>query len=279
MHRHTYLRATDTWAMEMLRSIYLEKRSMKLFPIWIDSPYFWDELKRYCLVRDVRSTGWLPTLVDELIANQGRLKRKVWIQLNPGEADQINHKKSVENLVNLTILQTVIRTSQQVDELLIPIFEEIFNGVSVKQIKNPVPNLLSLLDEIFPKIKQEHLREEDERRAALALPTNLAQCSDAWFKKMFSALKAAQTVLPIQVKSPQTLKDFSCTNEKEFTELLNTAYSEHKPRLLTLGSYVQSVQGWIYKNVHPLISEFSKQSVYYFSDQFMEVDSIVLWVI
>ena len=49
MHEKFYLREVETWAMQLLRFQYQERYANfgQLFPLFIDSNLFWNELERY----------------------------------------------------------------------------------------------------------------------------------------------------------------------------------------------------------------------------------------
>lgn len=96
MYDHAYLRATNTWAMDMLgahykRAVKISNSKMKiLIPIWVDSEYFWNELERYNEVKYYDSVHTVAQIVEELTntATLENLENCLWIQLNKEKCRQ-----------------------------------------------------------------------------------------------------------------------------------------------------------------------------------------------
>lgn len=80
---YDYLRATDTWAMQIISQEYCRQTYHKdLQCVWVDSDYFWDELKRYANSRLFSSNNsHLIALKQELIKNEWKLSRPFFVEI------------------------------------------------------------------------------------------------------------------------------------------------------------------------------------------------------
>ena len=80
MKDHAYLRATNTWAMQMLSIKYCDQeKHINLCPIWVDSKYFRKELKRY---NRVVEREYLVPIIEEIKANDGKLINTWWFRID-----------------------------------------------------------------------------------------------------------------------------------------------------------------------------------------------------
>ena len=75
---HAYLRATDTWATKILSDIYREQIKQEVFPIWVDSDFFWEELTRYCRV--IKFELAIKKRIDDFETNDA-----VWVEIDKND--------------------------------------------------------------------------------------------------------------------------------------------------------------------------------------------------
>lgn len=132
--RHTYIRATDTWAMQMLGDNYKKSvPSIKVYPIFLHSNLFWQELERYAgpFIREIDET-LLPQLV-EACSNGDELKRPLWIDLrtpNPEEAlkRKIELEEQIESKIS-KITQANTKAYKSISKKIIYFFRTEFKGL------------------------------------------------------------------------------------------------------------------------------------------------------
>ncbi len=88
---NAYLRATETWAMQIMTQHYCQQRNHKdLKCVWVDSEFFYKELNRY-FSRSIASddANYLETLQEKLIENAGELNRPWFIEIKKPENGKI----------------------------------------------------------------------------------------------------------------------------------------------------------------------------------------------
>ncbi len=116
VNRHTYLRATDNWAMQMLRLKYqddMEGKSKNLYPVFVDSKLFFNELLRYAFVINERD-------IDEIDENLQNCT--VFIQLDNSDLTLLKSKKTnISKKLkdrNLTLLFFIQTTYSEIDAIV-----------------------------------------------------------------------------------------------------------------------------------------------------------------
>jgi len=274
MHAHTYLRATETWSMEIMRILYQEKYPQRLFPIWVDSILFWHELRRYCRVIDEKEIGnHIASLYQELNANGGYLNTNIWIKLNKTDnVDILTHKKRIEQEIRSNIFRLVIQA--QNNGILLPLLNEVRAGNSVKAFPQST-ELLDQLETLFPQVKRDALLQLPTLRAELNLPGNLENAEISWYGKVFSKAKLHRLLIP-QVKNPQALKAWAIDNPQPFAEMLAIIQERLGEERPSVSAYVELLKQWIAENVNPVINTFDQKTIYFFPDNFKDMEALVL---
>jgi hypothetical protein len=86
MYDHAYLRATNTWAMQILTAHYQLNKPNGLHTIWVDSRHFWKELERYNNVVLIQHNSKLTELAaynieQQLKNNNWQLPHTYWVRI------------------------------------------------------------------------------------------------------------------------------------------------------------------------------------------------------
>lgn len=95
---YDYLRSTDTWAMQIISQEYCSQQYHKdLKCVWVDSDYFWNELKRYANPCSFSNDNLhLTALKEELIKNEWNLLKPFFIEISKPT------KRNIDNAVKKT---------------------------------------------------------------------------------------------------------------------------------------------------------------------------------
>ena len=110
MKDHAYLRATDTWAMQMLSIKYCEQeKHKKLCPIFVDSEYFWGELERY---NRVVKEEYLYPILKEINTNDGKLINTWWIRIDKPTDLSKNIKTRMDG-IKKEIIKTIMESIKE----------------------------------------------------------------------------------------------------------------------------------------------------------------------
>jgi hypothetical protein len=110
MYEHKYLRVTGTWAMQIFRMIYREKhQNDKLYPIWVNSETFWEELSHYYHVINISE-------IDSIADNNNLKQEIIWIEVNKPSAG-IPDLKAAQN------------KSEHISKKLVYFYREQFGGM------------------------------------------------------------------------------------------------------------------------------------------------------
>lgn len=222
MDRGTYLRTTDTWAMQVLRMLYQKiDGNSKLHPIWVDSKLFWTELKRYCrVVRSDASDEYLQALVLGIRQKEKKVHNKInnYILIKIEKKEFINEcniiKKRIKNAMLISFF-TEKKINPQLHDRLICFFEQ-FDHEEMDDT-----NILEAMKILFPEACQKVENDNKKFIGSLNLIRSKSyQTEGAWFQSVFEKL-TAHKVLPKQINNPAQLKGYLKKNKKGFLELIN----------------------------------------------------------
>ncbi|MBP6103558.1 MAG: hypothetical protein KA508_00585 [Gammaproteobacteria bacterium] len=125
MAEHGYLRATNTWPMQILSAYYCSQRSgKKVFPIWVSSDLFFEELNRYSPVINVIDAydAKLKRAINRLFSNE---QDSCWIEIDVSKVDS---KKLMQNItleVRRMILYLRLK-EHNIPDSLVACFDEIW---------------------------------------------------------------------------------------------------------------------------------------------------------
>lgn len=263
MHRHTYLRGTESWAVEILTKWYLkdadeklpEKRP-RLYPIFIDSKYFWDELDRYCTVVDAAAVDFSANITKFL-------SKQVWVRLNEPEDKQAAEQK-IRDIITLHIInqRAVLEDNKLGTNTL-----KVALKKSKKQYSPEEKKLLDLFLEkelvvLTEKIEREN-REKSEKR------------DKSWYGPVFGLFKQNNTSFLEEnnIKTPIDLFKYAEQNKVTFEQYYKKLpISEEKRNTKTDKIYRQAIDQWIKAQVDPLLKQY-----YYFVQQCcMGMETLVL---
>lgn len=256
MHTHAYLRAIDTWAMEILQIKYKEEYEKiggkpNSFPIFVDSILFWKELKRYCTVIDETNIADCENIVHTNVP--------IWVEINKGETKEIDMQKSkisreMRKIIEKKLLYVHI-AENKISDKLIPFFEKVLYSVSINKYEKFSSDELKELKTLFPDIEKHNLK------------LILKSSENDIFKNIFSLAKINTIKLPENIKNPEELKAYFETKSEEFITLLD--------EICLLVLYVEKGKAWIKKNIISSADKILRNSIYFFQDSFHEIQTIV----
>ncbi len=262
LNNHTYLRATDTWAMQILRLDYLQKNSGRLFPIWLDSALFWLELERYCRVIKLKKLQESDLL---MIVNESLCKDEhIWIPLSKEEHENIG---IIKNSIGTSLKKTILE-NKKINVELINFFVDVCNGKSVKDYTSE--QFLSILDTFFPEEKATHNEKIQEE---LKFFTDVEVCGISQCKKIFGLAKKYKCL--VEAKTPEELRQYAMQRKEEFVKLLSIIKDKIELETPAASLYIESAKQWLAKNIDPLVKSFFDNVVFYFQDNFNGIDAIV----
>lgn len=273
MHRHTYLRSVETWALEMLRHSYQkELHPKKLFPIFVHSALFFEELTRYFQVLriDVREKGGLQSFLDNGMVSDTPL----WIELRRKE-DAVSTEENIKKHIEPFLLKKIIRQHSISDDL-IPTFDAIRVGAQLQSVDDHVMRLLNCF---FPEIE----RDSSNKHTELIKSFNIADNSPPrwtdkkWFDKICGQARKYRIDIPATIKnSLDLLEDASQPENKEnFLAFLDSVKQAIKPAL-NVGSYRPVILKWLTSKVNPVLQAFLKKVVYFSQDEYQTIPTLVL---
>jgi hypothetical protein len=276
MHRHTYIRAADTWAMEVFRQMYQARNPhYKLFPIWIDSTLFWTELKRYCNVVEIDNTDReLANIVQRYFNDGNNLITAFWIKIDkPSKEQSEDDKKLIENKIKQQILRVVMNTKNVYPELAL-FFEALLTQQSFKN--SPLTShaeMLIALETLFPEIKSDHVKKIND----LSPTDDLQTLDENWYKKIYGIAKKYKIELPENVKDATQLKQYTITNQQAFLTIVESIREAMRRERPSLGAYADRGRQWLSENIDHHVKKITDHFIYCFQDQFQGADAIVLY--
>jgi hypothetical protein len=272
--RHTYIQATDTWAMEMLCLLYQKEHpDLKLCPIWIDSCLFWTRLNRYCrVVKSNKIDIELPTIIKHIVSSTREFDAEIWIEL---VESQLGNIYELKKQIDQVILQLIAK-EKNIDDVLIPIFISSHNNEQEIAVSPDVENEVTrALEVLFPRvIKQAKERFENDKK--LLVQKDYATNFEQMVKVAFRIAKKYKVDFPDQaIKKPNQLVEYASTHIEEFkcfVDELNFKFIFEAP---AVGVYITVIRDWLNKHIEPIVKEVSKKTAYFFSDWFAETEAIV----
>jgi hypothetical protein len=268
MHEKFYLREVETWAMQLLRFQYQEIHADfgQLFPIFIDSNLFWNELERYYRViktADISDVSAL-SLINALEETEDQVPVWIEIDLPDQDMDADTRKNIAQKALEQKLVELVAR-KQNIPDILVAIFNAMR---SEEQIDERVINLrgvLEHLNQIFPQVRQELQKQFDALQTQLNAALNVPEAWDQLIPQIFMQCRKHK-ILPAECNVPKKLQAFSLQNPDAFNQLIIRLVSRLQPNEPTINSYKETINTWNHQNITPLLAKLSL--IYYFRDQF-----------
>lgn len=281
MHRHTYLRAVDHWALEILRLKYQEAHGDRLFPVFMHSELIWKELDRYfkLIKLDAVSTGEIDPTFEQAVANGGVPTHPIWVEIEfPAASDSdissLELKKQAERLLRAKFLATIVRC-HGVGESLIPVFQDIDKNQKITSDPSEIDALVPELARLFPRVL-DLAREKHEQDTAWiqSLISAAGAITKRQIGKLFGITKK-RGVLPQGLESPEQLEAFLARkqNNVNFLEYVKNSryFQPPEPK-----NYVPAIKEWLKNHTKTELKELSKQIVYVYKDtSFCDLEAVV----
>lgn len=156
MSQNTYLRSTDTWAMQILRELYRTNtpQNKKLYPIWIDSDLFLNLLGYYFQVLHMSNYDNDSILKLEISklwqrknASEGITNKSLLIEVTKNEmsSDCVNVKQAIKKQLLICFFM-----ENKIDEKLHEILLNFFNEPKCEIIENQ--EILEALQCLLPEV-------------------------------------------------------------------------------------------------------------------------------
>lgn len=301
MHAHTYIRSTETWAMEMLNLEYQKKiKNPQLFPVFVDSELFWAELDRYCTVLKganiILNTNSIqlfenPVFVElenSQIGNANQHKRRIQQELRkqfrPIVMEFFAQQKNIDSqlikylkkLMPGKPCNELFKSNREFLETIKMLFPEITIPVSIKAIfkyllsNNKVTLTINKLwvdifDIIFLKKADNNKFSHNTSEMEVKLDYNIQ--NDVWFKRIFELLKKYKCNLPGGIKTYSDLNELSKRDYNQFLTLLVSLFEAI--------AYQHIGKVWLEVYITPQIDKLLKKTVYFFKDKYKDIDTMV----
>lgn len=244
MHRHTYLRGTETWATEVLRQYYCHthKTGQYDYPVFLDSALFWEDIALYATL--INSADLLSDKAHESVFTILNTQKDtaVWIKL-PSPKD----KQTVADKLREITADYVIE--HDVPENLRPVFKRNrYQYTEKEQI---------LLEDFLQKdikiCKEDALKKR--KLTASEKPGTIQ-----WYGKLFGLIRKSlpEFLIKHEIKNMQDLKTFALSNVDEFEKLSAKLpigdESEHS--ILPSVLCTLAVQRFMSRHIADLIDDF-----------------------
>jgi hypothetical protein len=276
MHEKFYLREVETWAMQMLRFKYQEVYADfgQLFPIFLDSDLFWNEIDRY--YRVIHALDITDVSVSSLInaLEEAKDQVPVWVEINrPNQdIDVITCQNTAQKALEQKIIELVAR-KQNIPDILVAIFNAMHSKDPIDEEAINLPVVLEHLNQLFSQVREDLQRHFDALQTKLSSAIN-AQETWAQLIGLISLQCKKYKILPVECNTLKKLQDFSLQNPEAFNQLIKDLVARLQPNRLTIDSYKDAINVWNQQNIVPLFTKLSL--VHYFRDNFNDVETIVL---
>jgi hypothetical protein len=155
MHEKFYLREVETWAMQLLRFQYQEQYSDfgHLFPIFVDSPLFWNELNRYyraiqAVDIDITDASIL-SLIQELETSD---QVTVLVEVNrPNQNADVAISQSIAQKKLEQRIRELVAKKQKISDILVTIFAAPNDDkINIEEVDLSVA--LDELNQLYPEV-------------------------------------------------------------------------------------------------------------------------------
>lgn len=252
MHRHTYLRATETWAVEILRKRYINERSQqngpRLYPVFLDSKLFWGELQRYVTIIDEQQ---FDAAIDIFTT-------QVWVRLT----DPVN-KKHVEEQIRKKIEHHLIDQHFEDEDIrrILKKSEHVYSTVEKNLLKQHLAEQLEQARAAYQMAKEQEQKNRDLKR------------NQAWYGPVFGWLKNdhADFLIKKNIKSPKDLMQFA----KQEPGIFEDFYNQMPKQEIDLEEdsfYARAIDRWKTSKASPYLDRFC----YFIQTQYMDIETLTL---
>tara|TARA_R110000868_G_scaffold53231_7_gene167276 strand:+ start:1683 stop:5405 length:3723 start_codon:yes stop_codon:yes gene_type:complete len=266
MHRHTYLRNTETWATEILRQLYYQSHepTMHDYPVFIDSHLFLSEVGRYCTALsrdDILAPGTTNKNYKKAITDN--VNSEIWVQLTTANEDE---KEKITVAISRALKDHLIDT--QIPAKIRSIFKK-----KPKQYSKDEKDFL----DTFLKVELDYFDKESSLKRAAPLTDEKENKKK--FGLAFSHFKKHNKMFldKNNLINATSLQAFAETHPDEF----DTAYQLLEiPNLapITTGRhdsvYTSAIQEWTRQQLAPHLAK-----IYFYmtpNEKFMGLDCLVL---
>lgn len=276
MHEKFYLREVETWAMQLLRFQYQERYADfgQLFPIFIDSNLFWNELERY--YRVIQASDITDVLVLSLINALEEIEDKVpvWVEVN--RPDQDINVDTRQNVAQKTLEQKIIELiarKQNIPETLVVIFNALHGEDQIDAGAINLPVALEHLNQLFPQVRKDLQKQFDNLHTQLNAAINAPETWAQLIGHIFMQCRKYK-ILPAECNTLKKLQNLSLQDLEAFNHLIEELISRLQPNEPTIDSYKDVINAWNQQNIAPLLAQLSL--IYYFRDNFNDIETMVL---
>ncbi|HRA42795.1 MAG TPA: hypothetical protein PLV31_03795 [Gammaproteobacteria bacterium] len=157
-NRHTYIRSSDTWAMELLSNQYRQSNPAATTVWWVDSKNFWIEFERYAHSTHISELSALAKkTVESLLKNDGFLTAPLWIEIDKNTPNTTELKATFKQELILNFSEKAFEI-ETINTVLKPIFMAVRNNRKIEQHEQS-SEVLNALEEFFPAVKQELIQK------------------------------------------------------------------------------------------------------------------------
>ena len=276
MHEKFYLREVETWAMQLLRFQYQEQYSDfgHLFPIFVDSPLFWNELNRYyraiqAVDIDITDASIL-SLIQELETSD---QVTVLVEVNrPNQNADVAISQSIAQKKLEQRIRELVAKEQKISDILVTIFAAPNDDkINIEEVDLSVA--LDELNQLYPEVVESQQKKFKDLSAKLNSAID-AQEKWAELTSLIFVQCKKYRILPMHRNTLNKFKNFFQGEPEAFKQLLIDLISRLQPDEPSIDSYKHVINAWNQQNIDPLLAKL--YLVCYFRDNFNDVETMVL---
>ncbi|MFA6036900.1 MAG: hypothetical protein WC748_02105 [Legionellales bacterium] len=239
-NRHTYIRSSETWAMEMLRAYYIQDKKHKpenFYPIWVDSRLVWDEINRYCTLLEYDNANLIDIVINQSRWAATEQPDDIWIKIRENSFNTFSDiKLNIENQIKAQLIKLSL-SEKNLPEALINIFIAEAQGLEIQAIHSQ--ETYDTLNRLFPQNKKKLTLD--------GIATSYKD--DGWYSKIYGLMKYHKLTEISNFKNANALKEYSQSNNDDFLELITVLRDSIINDLPSLKDYKNNINEWIKDNI------------------------------
>jgi hypothetical protein len=231
MHEKFYLREVETWAMQLLRFQYQNQCNDfgHLFPIFVDSSLFWNELNRYYRVIQAVDIDIIDASVSSLIcALETENQVSVLIEINhPDQNADVAARQSIAKKELEQRIRELVIKKQKIPDILATIFATLNEDpVNVEEVD--LSAVLEQLKQLFPQVTEVQQKQFNDLSAKLNSAIDTPETWSKLISLIFIQCRKYK-ILPIERNTQSKFKNFFQEEPEAFKQLLTELILKLQP--------------------------------------------------
>jgi hypothetical protein len=221
----------ETWAMQLLRFQYQNQYNDfgHLFPIFVDSSLFWNELNRYYRVIQAVDIDIIDASVSSLIcALETENQVSVLIEINhPDQNADVAARQSIAKKELEQRIRELVIKKQKIPDILATIFATLNEDpVNVEEVD--LSAVLEQLKQLFPQVTEVQQKQFNDLSAKLNSAIDTPETWSKLISLIFIQCRKYK-ILPIERNTQSKFKNFFQEEPEAFKQLLTELILKLQP--------------------------------------------------